>query len=60
LDQRCYAVYCEARVRADLVVPSLVSTFGTLSREVLGRANFGQGLLEMTVPEVEAIMVLEP
>ena len=60
LDNRLYAVFPKKREHALLVAASLSSTFGILSREICGRANFGQGMLDMKVYEVESLQVFDP
>lgn len=60
LDNRLYAVYPREREDALLIAASLCSTFGILSREIHGRANFGQGMLDMKVYEVANLEVLNP
>lgn len=60
LDKRVYGLYPKQLENTLLIASSLCSTFGILSREIYGRANFGQGALETTVYEVESLEVLHP
>jgi len=60
LDNRLYAVYPKRPGDALLIAAGLCSTFGVLSREIHGRANFGQGMLDMKVYEVGNLEVLDP
>jgi len=60
LDNRLYAIRPKRRDDALLLAASLSSTFSILSREICGRANFGQGMLDMKVYEAEGLEVLDP
>jgi hypothetical protein len=60
LDNRFYAVYLNRKEDALVIAASLSSTLSILSREVYGRANFGQGMLDMKVYEVASLEVLDP
>lgn len=42
-----------------LVAATLFSTFGAIAREVMGRANFGQGVLEIIAVEARLLPVLK-
>jgi hypothetical protein len=60
LDKRLCAIYPHHSGDALLIAASLLGTFSTLGREVYGRANFGQGLLELAVYEVANLEILDP
>ena len=60
IDNRLYGVYPNDETRGPLIAASLVSTFSTLCREIYGRANFGQGMLDMKVYEAKDMPVLNP
>jgi len=60
IDKRCYGVFSSDITQGPLIAANLISTFSTLCREIYGRANFGQGLLELTVYEAEDLPVLDP
>jgi len=42
-----------------LIAATLFSSFGAIAREVLGRANFGQGVLELIAVEARLLPVLK-
>jgi hypothetical protein len=42
-----------------LAAATLFSSFGAISREVMGRANFGQGVLELIAEEAKLLPVLK-
>lgn len=62
LDARFYAVYPKGKqncsLAAQAIVASLLSTFSMISREVNGRANFGQGMLDLKVYEAKQLPVV--
>lgn len=62
IDNRFYGVYPHDNTptRNLAVAASLLSTFSTLCREIHGRANFGQGMLDMKVYEVASLPTLNP
>jgi len=59
LDNRLYAIYTREGASVGLLGPSLCSTFGTFIREIMGRANFGQGMLDLKVYEASQLDVLD-
>jgi hypothetical protein len=58
IDNRLYGVYPLDRVDARIIAAGLLSTFSTLCREIYGRANFGQGMLDVKVYEAEQLPML--
>lgn len=60
IDNRLYGVYPIDETHGSLIAASLFSTFSTLCREIYGRANFGQGMLDMKVYEAEDMPALDP
>ncbi len=60
IDNRLYGVYPNNISHGPLVAASLISTFSTLCREIYGRANFGQGMLDIKVYEAEDMPALNP
>lgn len=53
-------VYLHEESHTDLVAASLFTTFDSLQREVLGMANFGQGVLETQKGVVPDFCVINP
>jgi hypothetical protein len=55
IDKRFYSIYPNQENNSVLIAALLWSSFSILSREILGRANFGDGLLEVIVKEANEI-----
>lgn len=64
LDARFYAVYPHKSAtnisQGKLIAACLLSTFSMISREVNGRANFGQGMLDLKVYEAKQLPIICP
>ncbi|MCF8163433.1 MAG: N-6 DNA methylase [Polynucleobacter sp.] len=62
IDNRLYAVYplnaSKDPTAGPLITASLISTFGMVAREVHGRANFGQGMLDLKVYEAKRLPIV--
>jgi methylase of polypeptide subunit release factors len=62
LDARFYAVYPHtsdiAKEWGKVIAASLLATFSMISREVNGRANFGQGMLDLKVYEAKRLPII--
>ena len=62
IDNRLYAVYplnaSHDPTAGPLITASLISTFGMIAREVHGRANFGQGMLDLKVYEAKRLPIV--
>jgi len=55
IDKRFYCIYPNEGVDPVLLAALLWSSFSVLCREILGRTNFGDGLLEVVVGEAKEI-----
>jgi type I restriction-modification system DNA methylase subunit len=53
-----YLVRARGEYRPLLAAATLFSSFGAIAREVMGRANFGQGVLELISEEAKLLPVL--
>jgi len=62
IDNRLYAVHplncSEDTTAGQLITASLISTFSMIAREVHGRANFGQGMLDLKVYEAKRLPIV--
>jgi hypothetical protein len=62
LDARLYAVFPSrpgsTEEQAKVITASLLSTFSMITREVNGRANFGQGMLDLKVYEAKKLPIV--
>lgn len=59
-DQRVYALQPRPGVDGELLAASLNTTYTALALESLGRASMGEGALEWTVADAQALPVVDP
>lgn len=59
VDKRFYTITPENPDQTELIAACLATSFSTLCREVHGRANFGQGMLEVIVEEAKTLPVIK-
>ena len=55
VDKRFYCISCTSTQTSNVLAACLATTFSTLCREIHGRANFGQGMLEVIVKEAKGL-----
>ena len=60
IGQAIYPIYPLKKEYTKAIQFSLFSTFNYLSREICGRANFGEGVMELSTEEIGDLLVLSP
>lgn len=60
VDHNLFEVIADSEDEARVLAASLISTFGVLQAELLGRANLGLGALKTEGVDIKEMMVLRP